>query len=41
MNFDVSVGWFLVRNNGAGVIKGIVDEVDIGVGDEIYELVEI
>ena len=41
MKADFSVGWGFGRVAGAGVIKVIVDEVDIRVGDEIYELFEI
>ena len=41
MKADFSVGWGFGRVAGAGVIKGIVDEVDIGFGDKIDELVEI
>ena len=41
MKADFSVGWGFGRVSGSGVIKVIVDEVDIGVGDEVGELVEL
>ena len=41
MKFDVCVGWCFGRGVGEGFGRGIVDEVDIGVGGEIYSLVEI
>ena len=41
MKSDVSVGWCFGRGVGEGFGRGIVDEVDIGVGGEIYSLVEI
>ena len=36
MRFNISVGWVFVGDICAGVGRGIVDEVDIGVGYEIY-----
>ena len=41
MKVDVSVGWYVVRSAGAGVGRGVVDEVDTGVGDEVGKLFEL
>ena len=35
MKFGISVGWVLVRGVGAGVGRGVLNEVDIGVGNEV------
>ena len=33
MKFGISLDWGLVRGVGAGVGRGVVNEVDIGVGN--------
>ena len=37
---DVSVGLGTVRGVEAGVVRGVVYELDIGVGDEVGEVFE-
>ena len=41
MKIDVSVCWGVGIVTGAGFDKGVVDEVDIGVGNEVGELFEL
>ena len=41
MKFDVSACWGVSRCVGAGVDRGVVDEVDIGVGNEVGEVFEL
>ena len=41
MKVYVSVGLGVVRGVGAGVGRGDVDELDIGVGDEVGEVFEL
>ena len=41
MKVDGSVCWWFVRGVGVGVGRGIVDEVDIGVGNEVGEVFEL
>ena len=41
MKVDVSVGWGVVRGVVAGVVSWVFDEVDIGVGDDVGEVLEL
>ena len=41
MKVDGSVCWCFVIGVGVGVGRGIVDEVDIGVGNEVGEVFEL
>ena len=41
MKVYVSVGLVVVRGVGTGVGRGEVDEMDIGIGDEVGEVFEL
>ena len=41
MKVYVSVGWVVVRGVEAGVVRGVVPEVDIGIGDEVGKVFEL
>ena len=41
MKVGVILCWWLVKGVGVGVGRGIVDEVDIGFGNEVGEVFEL